>query len=101
MENAGLYCIISRTRKGTLVEFTVFEENLTPRVSEQMNLITVHYDNIANIQSDSVCKQLMTEYSDAFKDKLESPLGQMNLQVDPTIMPYTTPARYIPVSMIP
>ena len=59
-----------KNQKRSSVEFTVVEEDLTPllgkRASKEMNLITVHYDNIANVQSDSVCERLMTEYSDDF-----------------------------------
>ena len=81
------------------------EENLTPlpgkRASEQMNLITVYYDNIANVQSDSVSERLMTEYSNVFNDELGSLPDQLHLQVDLTIKLLTAPAGRIPVSMIP
>ena len=80
------------------------EENLTlllgKQLSDQLNLITFHYDNIANVQSVSVCEQLMTEYSDVFNNKLGSLAGQVQLQVDLTITFYTAPAEHILVSMI-
>lgn len=52
------------------------------RAREQINLITVNYDNIANVHSMSECKQLLTDYSDNFNSELVSLHEQMYLQID-------------------
>ena len=53
--------------------------SLGKRVNKQMNLITVHYDNIINIQLDTIYEWLITEYSDVFNDELGSLPGQVHL----------------------
>lgn len=72
-------------------EFTVANGSLTPllgkRASEHMNLITVHYDNIANVTSVPEYKQLLTDFADVFNEELGSLPGQMHLQVDQTLTP--------------
>lgn len=44
---------------------------LAKRVSQQMNLITVSYDNVDNVNSASEYKQLLTNYSDVFNGELD------------------------------
>lgn len=87
------------------VEFTVVKKNLTPLlgkcVNEQMKLITVYYDNIANVSSVPEQKQRLTDYADVFKGQLGTLSGWMHLQADETFIPHTTALGCTLVSTIP
>ena len=66
-----------------------------------INLITVNYDKIAYISSESEWKQLLTEYSSFFNGQLPSLPEQMCLQVNEIVPRYTASLGRIPESMIP
>lgn len=66
-----------------------------------MDLITAHYNNIANVSSVSECKQLLTDYKNVLNGRLRSLPGQVHLQVDETVTLHTAAMGHIPVSMFP
>lgn len=49
-----------------------FDPFLRKRASKQMDLITVHYDNITNVSLVPECKQLLTDDADVFNSELGS-----------------------------
>ncbi|CAE1266825.1 unnamed protein product [Acanthosepion pharaonis] len=85
--------------------FTVIKPSLTPLLgkcaSEQMNLITVNYNNNANVSSVPECKQLLMDYADFFNSELGSLPGQVHLQVTETVTPHRAAAGRMLVSIIP
>lgn len=64
-----------------------------------MNMITVHYDNIANVSLVPECKLLLTDYTDVFNGEMGSISGQVCLQVE-TVTLHTTAPGHMPVSLI-
>lgn len=66
-----------------------------------MDLITVQYDNIANVSSVSECKQLLTDYKDVLNGRLRSLPGHVRLEVDETVTLHTAALGHIPVSVFP
>ena len=97
-----------QTRKKYGVEFQVVKEDLTPllcrKAAEQMNLITVNYDNfkqIHTLSSDSV-EKLVSEYSSVF-DKAGIGLlpGEVHLHVEEGAKPVQCPPRRVPISVKP
>lgn len=65
-----------------------------------MNLITVKYNNIANVNLVSESKQLLTDYSDVFNGELGSLTGQVLLQIVEIVTPHAGTAGRMSVSMI-
>ena len=57
--------------------------------------LTIHYDNIANINSESQCEQLQRDYSDVFDGKQRTLPGQIHLEVDETVTPHTMQSQMV------
>ena len=80
-------------------ESTIVNEDLQPilckRTCEQMNLITVNYENIQAINEE----KLLEQYNDIFKKEVGSLPEKVNLTVDDTINPVAIPSCRGPISM--
>lgn len=87
----------SKTKKRYSVEFVVVKEEFVPilgkRASEQMNLITVNYDNICAV------KDVISEYSDVFSDELGTLPGIVKLTLDPSPTPVAISTCRVPISV--
>ena len=88
--------------KSFSVEFQVVQESLTPLLSrkaaEQMDLITVNYQNFESVNKVTV-DHLLNQVSGA--DTLGNFSGHVHLKVDDSVKPVQCPPRKIPISMKP
>ena len=90
------------------VEFQVVRENLTPLLSrravEQMQLITVNYDNFKQVnalQTKSL-ESILEEYSEIFDNtKIGSFPGEVHLEVNKDVKPVQCPPRKVPIALKP
>ena len=87
------------------VEFVVVKGNYTPligsRASQQMNLVTVHQDNIQQVTTDTqnlTLNQVIEEFGDVFKGQgcME---GKLHLEIDETVTPVINPPRRVPFAL--
>ena len=87
--------------------FEVAKEDLMPllsrKVAEQMQLITVNYDEFTQIHGvvqDSA--ELYTEYKSVFDDSSVAQLpGKVTLKIDNDTKPVQCPPRRVPISLKP
>ena len=67
-----------------------------------MNLITVHYENVAKMDASSVNlaskESIKTAYADIFRDLGRMP-GLVHLDIDTTVQPVITPPRRVPIAI--
>ena len=87
------------------VEFVVVKGNYTPligsRASQQMNLVTVHQENIQQVTTDTqnlTLNQVIEEFGDVFKGQgcME---GKLHLEIDETVTPVINPPRRVPFAL--
>ena len=89
-----------KNKKKYSVEFTVVQEQLTPilskNASEQMQLLTVNYENIKSVKNyDSI----LNNYSEVFNDELGNLPGVVHLTVDPHVQPVAIARCKVPLSV--
>ena len=98
-------------KKYTVPFLVVKGENFIPligsKAAQQMNLITVNYENIAAVQSQShvhvnmESKQAIKHaYPDVFDGHGKMP-GKIHLETDSTVPPVVMPPRKVPISVKP
>ncbi|PFX12858.1 Retrovirus-related Pol polyprotein, partial [Stylophora pistillata] len=83
------------------VEFVVVKGNYTPligfRASQQMNLVTVHQENLQQVTTDAqslTLNQVAEEFGNVFKGQgcME---GKLHLEIDATVTPVINPPRRV------
>ena len=84
-------------------EFVVVKGNYTPligsRASQQMNLVTVHQENIQQVTIQNLTlNQVIEEFGDVFKGQgcME---GKLHLEIDGTVTPVINPPRRVPFAL--
>lgn len=89
----------AKNRKKYSVEFIVVKEKLTPilskKASEQMDLLTVNYENIKAVKCDNV----IDEFQDVFGEELGVLPGKVRLTVDPQAKPVAVANCRVPISI--
>ena len=87
----------SSNQKKYSIEFIIVEQDFTPLLgkaaSEQMELITVNYDNINAISV------IPKGYEEVFRNEVGTLPGMVHLTVDETVQPYAIAKCRIPVSL--
>ena len=85
------------------VEFVVVKGNYTPligpRASQQMNLVTVHQENIQKVTIQNLTlNQVIEEFGDVFKGQgcME---GKLHLEIDGTVTPVINPPSRVPFAI--
>ncbi|XP_070173478.1 uncharacterized protein [Littorina saxatilis] len=90
-----------KNEKHYTAEFVVVEEDLMPligkKTSEDMNLITVHYENLESIMN--VEQDQLASFADVFENSVGSLPGVVHLEVDDTVVPVISPACRVPFAM--
>ena len=87
----------TKNRKRYSVEFVVVGQEFVPilgkRTSEQMNLITVNYENISLVNDN------FSNFNDVFSDELGTLPGVVRLTVDPESTPHAIISCRVPISL--
>lgn len=91
----------AKTKKKYNVEFIVVKEDVQPiigkRAGEQMQLVTVHYENIQVLDSD---ENIFSRYSDVFRSEVGKLPGTVHLTIDRTVNPVAVASCRVPVSLV-
>ena len=95
-----------KTNKSYSVELYVSDDSMMPllgsRVAQHMKLITVNENQLKRVNTVThVPVDPLITFKDMFNDELGVLLGEVHLEVDPTVTPVVSPARRVPVSMKP
>ena len=93
------------SRRNYSVEFTLVDSDCTSllgrKVAEYMQLITVNYENLAQIHSthESEEPDVLSDYPEVFDGSLATLSGIVRFHVDETAPPVISRPRTIPVSL--
>ncbi|KAL8597750.1 hypothetical protein ACOMHN_001709 [Nucella lapillus] len=92
-----------RTGNNFKADFVVVKEDLTTllgkKTSEDMGLITVHYQNFESIAKVGESTDILSNYADVFSGDQGSLPGIAHFQVDETVTPVIAPSCRIPHAM--
>ncbi|GAB1607211.1 hypothetical protein Ahia01_001004400 [Argonauta hians] len=91
-----------RTKESMIAEFVVVDDDFTTLIgkttSENVKLITVHYDNliVAKVEEST---NILDKYADVFADEQGNFQRIAHLEVDETITPSISPSGKIPLAI--